>query len=139
MIKIVISVLALLLLTAPAAAIDFALLLIDPEGCPLRDEFAHPRTDVPRPPDGCAPSDRPGLTLGRAVYRALLFSYRDEGEVAGDEKLRRGALAERVWSAKGELALAPEDLVLIKKLIGKLYAPAVVARAWPLLDPTLAK
>jgi hypothetical protein len=33
--------------------------------------------------------------------------------------------------------LSPEDIASIKQRTGKVYCPAQVGAAWPLLDPTL--
>lgn len=35
------------------------------------------------------------------------------------------------------LPLSAEDVAMIKMLIGKLYGPLVISRAWPLLDPAM--
>ncbi len=59
--------------------------------------------------------------------------------LSGEEKVRRAALAQRIYTSKEPLALKVEDVALIKKLVGKAYAPLVVMRAWSILDPDSVK
>ena len=76
------------------------------------------------------------LTLGAAALHALLTNYPDERDLPGEEKWRRGKLADKV-SVGGNVDLSLDEMSKIKTLIGKMYGPTVIMRAWPLLDPTL--
>jgi hypothetical protein len=53
---------------------------------------------------------------------------------AGDEKVRRYRLARKLFNAS-KVELTPEDVVLLKSLIGQIYGPLVVGQVWDLLDP----
>jgi hypothetical protein len=91
--------------------------------------------------DGVAISDgneaKATFTLGSAAVRALVIPYEDERNLSADEKFKRGELANRIHAATvgaTALALKAEEVALVKKLIGKAYAPLIVFRAWPQLD-----
>lgn len=75
------------------------------------------------------------LTLSRAAVNALLADYADERGLAGEEKLKRAQLADKVYQKKA-VELTAEQTALVKKLIAKAYTPLVVLRAWAALDPT---
>lgn len=98
--------------------IDFSQQVIGFNGEPMRDNA-----------DGDAV-----LTLGRAVANALCVAYQDEQNVSGAEKFKRGKMAFELRDAK-EHELPAEDIALVKRLIAKLYGPAVVFRAYQMLDP----
>ena len=103
----------------------------------LKDLAGKPIDDViARQSNGNLPSTPP-MTLGCAAVHALLFNYPDE-TLTGEEKFNRADLAHSIHGAK-TIALAVEDLALVKKLIGKLYRSDVVYAAWPLLDPAGAE
>jgi hypothetical protein len=117
---------ALLTTSAFAADVDFSAVLTDQDGATVID---------------CVGSDcagKPPLTLGKVAMRALTASYQDEQSLAGEEKFKRGQLAEKVY-AGGAVAISAEDTALIKRLIAKGYGPLIVLKAWRLLDPATAK
>jgi hypothetical protein len=72
------------------------------------------------------------VTLGAITSNALLATYKDETDLAGEEKVKRFKLA---VIAEGEQDLSVEQVVLLKKLIAKAFAPLIVGRAYELLDP----
>ncbi len=72
------------------------------------------------------------LTLSTVCISALLTP--EQGEQPATEKVSRFHLAEKVYDS-GEQDLSVDDVALLKKLIGKLYPPLVVGRAFAVLDP----
>jgi hypothetical protein len=95
--------------------IDFSQRLLTITGAPLTDAGQ----DVP-------------LTLAAVSVAALLADYKNEQPTA-DEKVRRWKLAQKIHAAD-EVAIAIEDVALIKKLIGTAYAPLVVGQAFAMLE-----
>jgi hypothetical protein len=73
-------------------------------------------------------------TLGRVACSALLASYAAEQNLAAEDKVRRFRLAETAAKG-GEQEIKVEDVALIKQLIGKMFAPLIVARAYDLIEP----
>jgi len=76
-------------------------------------------------------------TLGRVACTALLASYADEQNLAAEDKVKRFRLAE-IAAKGGEREVKVEDVALIKQLIGKAFAPLVVARAYDIIEPPSA-
>jgi hypothetical protein len=118
-------------LAADARSINFATVITNEDGKPYV-ECTDPPTAESTDPACKAQHD---LTLGIIAFRAL---SRPEQGVAAEDNLLRGNLALRVYKA-GELSLSVEEIALIKKRIGVVFAPVVVARCFPLLDPATAK
>lgn len=104
--------------------IRFSTVIVDFEDKPILD-------DVAMQSNGGVPVE---LTLGRAARHALCLPHQEDRDVNGSEKFRRASLAYDIAS-KGDQPLKSEDVALIKRLIGRLYNPIVVFRAFPLLDP----
>lgn len=73
------------------------------------------------------------LTVRVVAVKSLTAIFRDEQGVAGDEKFKRYRLALRLTD-EDEPDLKAEDVVLIKKVVGKMYGPVVVGRMWAILD-----
>ena len=73
------------------------------------------------------------MTVRLAAVRALTAQYRDEQDLAGDEKVTRFHLALRLTD-ESEPDLKAEEIVLIKSVVGKMYGPVVVGRMWSILD-----
>jgi hypothetical protein len=85
--------------------------------------------------DGDAVKDgEKDTTLGRVACAALLASYADEQNLPAEDKVKRFRLAE-VTSKGGEQEIKIDDVALIKKLIGKAFAPLIVARAYDIIEP----
>jgi len=78
------------------------------------------------------------LTLKTVCVNALSAQYRGEENIEGMEKLKRGKLAEKIFSAKNNenIHLSNEEINDLKILIGKKDDPLIVLRAYELLDPT---
>lgn len=117
-------------MTVPAAAVDFSQPILDQEGkatcreVQTRDEKTGKFLDCPA--DQIA-------TLGLYARNALYAQFPDEQNLAGEEKSKRGALAQSLVGVT-EVKLKVEDLALIKKLIGKAYGPLIVFQAWNMLE-----
>jgi hypothetical protein len=97
--------------------IDFNTVLTDLKDGPLKD------------------SGGDDLTLGACACTSLLSPYPDEQNLDIKDKVRRFKLAQKIANGSGEHDLSVEEIVDLKKLIGKLYAPLVVGRAYEILDP----
>lgn len=75
------------------------------------------------------------VTLGSACMTALLYLHPDEQGLSGIEKAERFAVAMKIAAAgEGEADVSAEDIVKVKLVVGKLYNPLVVGRAYSLLD-----
>ena len=131
-----------------AYAADYSTVLVDLRGDPIPDETVRGvrsedgRFSGPRPCTMQEYKTLPGncdvLTLGAAAANALLMNDPDNTNLDEKEKRRRGMLADRLYHG-GKIDLGLEELVLVKRLITKLYGNLVVMRALPLLDPTIEK
>ena len=89
--------------------------LLDLEGEPLKDQ------------QGAA------VTLQNASVNALLGQTQDENP-DGTEKAKRFVLAMKIHNVKEPVDVTAEEVALIKKLIGKIFTPLVVGRAYELLE-----
>lgn len=76
------------------------------------------------------------MTLGDAALISLLTLIDEDRNLDAKKKFERDRLARRIYKNQ-HAVLSPEDQALIKERIGKVYGPAQVGAAWPLLDPTL--
>ena len=104
--------------------IDFSTILHNIEGEPFLD-------DVAMQSNG---GTKVELTLGRAASNPLLMTNPKGGDVNGKEKFDRSMLAVRVYGGD-TVDLKAEEVTKLKTLIGDLYSPLVVYRAWQVLDP----
>jgi len=111
----------LLCVSSSAFAVDFTKPILDIDGKPVCQAEADP-----------CPADKV-MTLARVARIALGANYPDEQNLAGDEKYKRGELAQSLVGV-GDIKLKSEDRALIKKLIGKLFNPTVVYSAWNMLE-----
>lgn len=75
------------------------------------------------------------VTLRKVCTSALLTTGRQE--LTEKEKVNQFFLAQKVALTR-EVELTPEDVVLLKRSVGKLYPPLVVGRVFEILDPTFA-
>ncbi len=74
------------------------------------------------------------ISLDKVAINALLAAFQDERALSGDDKLKRWLVAERISKedlTKTEITI--DELKLIKDLIGKAYAAAIVGPAYLLL------
>ena len=111
-----------------------ALVLVASGGSALAVDFASPMNMI----DGKTPmrnEDKSIVTLGEVSENALLATFPDEQSLAGEEKMKRFALARKIHEQRKDPVLTAEDIALLKKLIGKAYNALVVGQAYGLLDP----
>lgn len=80
------------------------------------------------------PSESGPATLCGVAVNALLAVFQDEQNLTGEEKLKRWELAVKVKNLPDPAELSADEVVLIKKLIGKAYAPIIVGQAWQMLE-----
>lgn len=106
---------------APAHAVDFSTKMTQLDGSPFLDGTGKPDEKQP--------------TLGAIAINALLAAYPDEKELAPEEKVKRFVLAEKIQNHMKDAQLSADEIVLVKKLVGKGYPTVVVGEAWRLLDP----
>lgn len=114
----------LLLIATPALAVDFGKTFMGDDGKPVCTIEMKDGADCP--------VDKI-FTLRMAARNALHFTYKDE-TLTDEEKFKRGELAQSLVGAN-ELKLKAEDIVIIKKLIAKMYGPLIIFQAWNALDP----
>jgi hypothetical protein len=76
-------------------------------------------------------------TLGRVACTALLASYADEPNLPAEDKIKRFRLAE-IAAKGGAQEMKVADVALMKKLIGKAFAPLIVGRAFDIIEPPSA-
>ena len=75
------------------------------------------------------------IMLKDVCINALNSAAEDMTKVNGQDKYRRGKLAQKIYNAEGPLEISSEDITLVKNLIGKKFEPHVVMATWDLLDP----
>ena len=69
-------------------------------------------------------------TVKTLLVNAVLAPTKDE---KGVDKVRKYELAKMIFKG-GEVDLTPEDIVLIKKQVGDIFAPIVVGQVFEMLD-----
>jgi hypothetical protein len=77
------------------------------------------------------------LTLSTVCCGALLTPLPDETNLSADEKVRRFKLAVKLCDG-GQQDLSSEEITMLKQLVGKVYPPLTVGRAFEILDPDAA-
>lgn len=77
--------------------------------------------------------DFPGkkLTLKSKIMTSLLASRPDESD---KEKLERYDIFKKVRDAPAEIDLKAEEIVIIKKAIGRIQPPLILGQCFELLD-----
>ena len=78
------------------------------------------------------------MTIRLAATRSLTASFRDEQSLPGEQKIVRFRLALKMTDTD-EPNLEAEEIVLVKKVVGKMYGPVVVGRVYAILDPPEVK
>lgn len=69
------------------------------------------------------------------LINALLAAFQDEQNLSGEDKLYRWKLANKINDSV-ELEVKAEDIVLLKKLVAKAYAPIISGQVWEILEPS---
>lgn len=109
--------------------IDFTQLVADLDGKPYTECLKSDEADRAK----CV--DEVKVTLGLLVSRALISRFQDEKDISLEEQSTRGFLAIKLYKAK-EAVLTADQVVLLKKLAGKMGWPNIVsARVCVALDP----
>lgn len=67
-----------------------------------------------------------GLTIKDLMVKALCAAYKGEEHLEGPEKLKRGVLAQKIYTSDTEVELTAEEVALIKQLIGKGFVVEIV-------------
>lgn len=73
------------------------------------------------------------ITLKSVAVNALLATMPNDSPAA-EEKVKRFILAMKIQGSSGEIDLTPEDIVLIKRMVGQAMATLIVGQAFALLD-----
>jgi hypothetical protein len=74
------------------------------------------------------------FTLKAACFGALGATFQDEQTLPGEEKFKRYELYKKIKDATDPVELKSEDVVLLKKLVGKAYGPLIMGQCWDLLE-----
>lgn len=72
------------------------------------------------------------ITLKTVCINVLSADFPEE-RIEAEEKFKRWLLAKKIYSG-GEIDVTPEEIALIKKLLGKAYPPLLVGPAWEYLN-----
>lgn len=119
------SLAILLLSVTPVWAIDFNKHLLGPD--------AKPVCVVEIKDGGSCPEDKL-FNLKMAAINALYGQYKGEENLSGEQRYRRGKIADMIDKSNGDLKLKIEDAAEVKKLIGQAYGPLIVKQAWDIID-----
>jgi hypothetical protein len=136
----------LLALCIHARAVDFTEILLDDDGCPMKNDWSTQRSSATIAKPECAkdpakdvPLPRLDLTLGDLVYYSLSVAIpTEQPPPTGDEKFKRDELGKQVRRSKDE-QLTSEEVTMIKKVVGLLWGPHVIGIVYRRVDPALAK
>ena len=74
------------------------------------------------------------LTLRDVIISSLIGVYPDEQSLSGEDKFERGELASKIYNNNNIINLKAEEIVLIKKLIAKMYGTFIVWSTYKILD-----
>jgi hypothetical protein len=107
---------SLLLLAAPALAIDFKAPITQLDGSTI-------------PVSG---EDKSPLTLGKVCEDSLVATLPNDQPTPA-EKNQRFWIALKIHEGKSDLTA--DEITITKKVIGLAYGPLVIGRAYALLDP----
>ena len=100
----------------------------------MKVDFSTKLKDFGGKPIPKSPTDQEAITLGEIAVNSLLSMTDADQKMPALEKFKLGKLAERIYGKK-EVDLKSEDITLLKKRIGAIYATIVVFRAFEILDP----
>jgi len=77
---------------------------------------------------------RQSLTLRLVCTQALTNMTQESQALAGEEKLKRGELARKIYN-NDTVSLKPAEVSLLMELVGKVQGPLIVLQVYELLDP----
>jgi len=104
----------------------------------MKVDFSMVLTDLLGKPVLWGRSSDDHATLKHISVNALTDTLPSEvsgrAQVSGEEKFKKFKLASKISDADGPVDLKSEEISLLKKLIGELYAPVIVGRAWDMLE-----
>lgn len=114
--------------------------ILDIEGNPMKDgEPVYKRRS-----DGSVAFDESGdpivikqaneVTLKTACFRALNTTIEGDDRLVDDEKIKMYLLAGKIAKG-GDVDLSADEVVLLKKRIGRAFTYIAVGRCFELLDP----
>jgi len=78
--------------------------------------------------------DKP-LTMLSLCVNALVGMDLEGEKTSGEDKMKRYLLAERMMENGKEIDLKADEIVTLKSLIAKRFAPIIVGPAWRILEP----
>jgi len=105
-------------LTAQAAAVDFDARITELDGSAPIDDKGQPVV----------------LTVGRICINALMQPQPGDENEAGEEKIKRAILAERIFK-KEDVKLTSEEIAMIKKRVNRGNgSPLIVRQVWEALE-----
>lgn len=115
--------------------------LVSLTGAPLSQMEPSPEGELATDKDGNHLPDGQGghmvkkvavpLLASNLIVTALLYTFPDEANLSADDKTNRYKLAKRVQdavTAQEEVDMSLEDIILVKTLCGKMWAPIVVGQ-----------
>ena len=73
-------------------------------------------------------------TVRFVFCEALILPSQKEGEIEGQEKARRFALAQKIAASQETVDLSVDDVALLKKLIGNGFPVLVVGQVYRLIE-----
>ena len=74
-------------------------------------------------------------TAKGVIIEALLATYNDEQNLSGEDKLKRFELALKIKNTNEVvIELNTEEIVLIKKLVGRAFGTIIVGQTWKVLE-----
>jgi hypothetical protein len=74
------------------------------------------------------------LTLKKVLVRALVLQHPSDDKQTGDEKFALYQLASKITNTEGEIDVKPEDIIILKKRVGIMYATAMVGPVYEILN-----
>lgn len=77
--------------------------------------------------------DEAPITLKAVAVNSLLAALPNDSP-SGEEKVKRFLLATKIQSGESGVEVTPEDIVLIKRMVGQAMATLIVGQVFVLLD-----
>lgn len=78
--------------------------------------------------------DETGKEIGKPIsefcQEALLATFGDETTIDPTEKFKRFELAKKLYASKGEVDLSDEELILLRRVVGKAYPTPIMGSIW---------
>ncbi len=74
------------------------------------------------------------ITLKKVLVRALVLAHTSDEKLSGDEKFNYYKLAMKITDADGEIDVTPEEIIILKKRVGLMYATQMVGPVFMILN-----